>query len=141
MEKGQKLSVSIPATKSESFIGTIETVSPAVDKDSLTYQVLINITNNDHKIRPGMTARVDIITENHEDTILVPSSAIISDSNGSYVYLAQENKAIKRRVEKGITDGNQIEIIRGLNGGEILVVKGQQFLNSDDELLISEEVN
>ena len=63
----------------EQFPGRIRTISPVVDPASHTFKVTIEIPNTDHRLKPGMFARVQLITETHENVTLVPRSAITTN--------------------------------------------------------------
>lgn len=140
LNKGDKLQVSVPSVEEGNFTGIVTTVSPAVDPKTLTYNIHIEIPNKGNRIKPGMTAKVDILTERHENSIVVPLSSILTDENGSFAYIVRNNFSEKRPVSTGIINKDQIEILGGIDAGELLVVKGQQFLSENDPVIISGEV-
>jgi RND family efflux transporter MFP subunit len=141
VKKGDKLNISLSSIDAGHFTGVVTTVSPAVDPKTLTYSINIEIANKGNIIKPGMTAKVDILTEYHENSIVVPHCAILKDDGGSFAFIVENNRAVKRSVSTGISNKDQIEILGGLDAGELLVVKGQQFLNQNDPVTISGEVS
>jgi len=140
IRKGQELEISIPSAQALPFKGKVVTVSPAVD-NTMAFQVCIEVDNTQQLIKPGMTARVNILTEQRDNSVVVPASAILSNDTGSYVYVCEDETAIRRPVTTGITDGDRVEIVKGLSQGELLIVKGQQFLNDKTPVKVSGEVN
>lgn len=140
IEKGQDLEVVIPSAGSLPYKGRVSAVSPAVDQNTMTFQVSIDVPNPQQTIKPGMTARVSILTDRREDSVVVPSSAILSTDTGSFVYVCENETAFKRPVTTGIHDGERMEIINGLSPGELLIVRGQHFLNDKAHVTISGEV-
>lgn len=134
--KGNNIPISIPAVGQKTFIGKVGTVSPAVDQKSFTYNVLIDLTNKDNLIKPGMTAKASILTEKHENVILVPLDSVISKNEEKYVFIVEKNKAVKKNVRTGITSHDKIEILEGLKCGESLIVKGQHLLRDSNSVKI-----
>ena len=134
--KGTKLNVHIPSVDERPFTGVVSVASPAADLKTMSYSVLIDIKNKNNAIKPGMTAKVSILTQNRQDVLLAPLSSVLSDENGSFVYTVIDGRAVKRPVETGITDGQNVEILSGLSENELIVVKGQQFLSPNDEVKI-----
>ncbi len=141
IQKGQELEVFIASAGEASFKGIVDTVSPAVDQKTMTFQVNIDVSNPQGLIRPGMTARVKLLIDRHEGSLLVPSSSILSSDTGNYVYVCENGRAVRKPVTTGINDDHRVEIVKGLSEGELLVVKGQQFLSDEAPVLISGEVN
>ncbi len=141
IKKGDTLDITIPSISTNSFNGVIATVSPAVDQKTLTYSIRIDVINSGNLIKPGMTAKVGILTDRHENAILVPDSSVLTNENGSFVYVAENNQAVMKYVNTGIASSDKTEILNGINEGELLVVKGQHFLKPNDAVIISGEDN
>lgn len=128
IKNGDVYEVSIPAAGSRPFKGTVKTVSPAPDGNTFTYSVLIDVPNESGMIKPGMTAKVRILTEQRKNAVLAPLNSVLSDTGGKYVFVIEDNAARKRPVNTGIIKDDMVEILDGIEAGELLVVKGQQLL-------------
>lgn len=139
ISKDNKLEVSIPAAGEGIFKGKVTSVSPVMDTKTLSYQILIDIPNKNDLIKPGMTAKVCISVDKREDIILVPLNSILSDDSVKYVFTVEGNKAVKRFVDTGISNTDSVEITKGLELGNFIVVKGQQFLKHNDAVNVSQE--
>lgn len=139
IQKGESLDITIPSIGNDSFHGVVSTVNPAVDQKTLTYSIHIDVDNKGRLIKPGMTAKVGILTELHQNSILVPISSVLTNDNGSFVFVIQDGQAVMKYVNTGITSGSEMEILDGINEGELLVIKGQHFLNQNDAVIISGE--
>lgn len=90
-----------------------------------TYKVTLQFDQKDERVRSGMTANIDIITNNKENVVTVPYRAIISKNGGKYVRVisgSNGNDYEEVRVEIGIrgNDG-KVEIVNGLNSGVKIV--------------------
>lgn len=140
IDKDQEVTIIIPAASDGTFLGKVTTVNPVIDQNTFTYTVLIDVPNTHNLIKPGMTAKVGILSEKHENSILVPLNSVLTEDAGKYVFIVDDkNKAVKRSVDVGISNNELVEITNGLESGELLVVKGQQFLKHNHPITISGE--
>ena len=121
------------------FTGKITSVSPVIDAKTFSYDVLIDIPNRSNLIKPGMTAKVNIMVEKREDIILVPINSILTEDSGKYVFTVENNRAVKRFVDTGISNNDMVEITKGLETGHLIVVKGHQFLKHNDPVIVLQE--
>lgn len=72
--------------------------------------------------RSGMSASVRIIRESVEKAVLIPRKALKQDNAVSYVLLEQNGKPVRAEVSTGIADGENIQIVKGLEAGSSLIV-------------------
>lgn len=82
-----------------------------------------------------MIASIEMTGKPH-DALIVPREAIISRENEDYVYIVQEQKAKLVPVKRGESDGERVEILEGLSGGEEVVVKGQNTLADGSSVVV-----
>jgi len=120
--------------------GTVESISSvarqAPGQQSLSFLVKILLDEQDElAIRPGMSVRADIYTETSEETLSVPIQAVLYDEDlvvdaedepggateQAYVYVMEDDKAVRRNVKTGISSDSDQEILSGLEQGEMVV--------------------
>ncbi|MCX8016127.1 MAG: efflux RND transporter periplasmic adaptor subunit [Patescibacteria group bacterium] len=94
-----------------------------------TYKAKLQFINvNNDEIKAGMSANIDIITQEKENVLMIPRRAVIS-SNGTKmvrVWYKDAKTIEERKVETGITGENaMVEILNGLNEGEMIIVSGK----------------
>ncbi len=108
VHNGQVVEFSVDSFPDEVFIGKVTQVrNEAINTSNVvTYEVIIEVDNKDLKLKPGMTANVEIITANKKDVFLVPNKAL-------RFYITDENGDTKRYKDKGIwvLEGNTPERI------------------------------
>lgn len=105
--------------------GIVTLISPTFDKQSRTATVEISIDNKDHKLKPGMFARAQLIYDKHTSTLLVPSEAVDEKNGQKMVYIVSSNIAKIVPVQLGFADEDKIEITSGqLNAGDKVIVSG-----------------
>jgi macrolide-specific efflux system membrane fusion protein len=116
-------------------------VKAKVDHISFESKLVNNVTIYEVDILPeevpdvfrsGMSANVDIIDKSKENVLLLPLEAIKQDGKDSFVLLSQgrRKKAVKRRVELGIFDENNIEVTSGLEAKDKVIIKTQKYTPS-----------
>lgn len=106
----------------------ILSVSDSVDIMNNLYPVTISAENNG-KIKAGMFAQVIINTDIRSDVISVPGDAVLEKEGNSIVYVELDGVAIERIVEIGLDTGSMVEIISGIEEGEKIITKGQNYLS------------
>ncbi|MBQ3970829.1 MAG: efflux RND transporter periplasmic adaptor subunit [Selenomonadaceae bacterium] len=85
------------------------------------YYVTLDVEDPENLLLPAMTARVDITTASRSEVLSVPLSTLKTDSNGSYVVLVQPDGTQENRyVETGIYDDEYVEILSGLEEGDMI---------------------
>ncbi len=149
VHEGQPATFNVDTYPTLNFEGKVTQVrlSPETTDNVVTYTVIVKVQNPDGKLLPGMTANVSLILENRDDVLVVPNSAFrFKPSNGqssgemgppgpggghkqnvaevtkpALYTLDKKKKPVKIEVEKGITDGQNTEIISGVEEGERVI--------------------
>lgn len=126
---GQSAIISVDALPDAKFEGKVTYTSPVSTEKSglILYKAKIDFDVPDGSgLRAGMRATADIIINKRSNVLLVPSRAIRQDSSGKPVVKVMVGEQIEERpVVSGISDGNQTEIVAGLNEGEVVVIEKQ----------------
>ena len=137
IKKGQRAQASVDAYAGEIFKGIVDRVSPVVDLASRTALVEIKISNDDHRLRPGMFARIRILIGEKKDVLIIPRDAIIKVGSLRYVFVVKvDNTVCRRTIETGIVENNKFEVVDGLGEGEIIVTMGNTRLKEGDKVEI-----
>jgi HlyD family secretion protein len=115
----------IPDTKYEGTVSAISTlpISKVQNSGVVVYEVKVIFAGQiPESVKSGMSATVDIVTQEKKDVVLVPSKSIKRDSKGqTTVSIIVNQKVEERQVVIGLSDGTQTEVISGLNVGDIVV--------------------
>jgi RND family efflux transporter MFP subunit len=82
------------------------------------YGAELKFNNSDTRIKPGMTANINIVSDTHSNVILVPKSAVIQKDNKYFVIIDNGSTKESREVTVGLNDDKNIEITTGLKLGE-----------------------
>ncbi|WP_066506234.1 efflux RND transporter periplasmic adaptor subunit [Abyssisolibacter fermentans] len=133
---GDKVSVNV---QSQDYLGTIKTISPIGKNNGNMYPVEIEIENENLTLKPGMFAGIYFEIEKMENQIAVPRKSVLSDGDKYYVYIVKDNQPQKVAVEKGITKDGYVQISGELTAGDILIVKGHEYINEESSIKIVNE--
>jgi RND family efflux transporter MFP subunit len=140
VEVGDATTVEVDAFPGETFIGRIARVAPVLDPATRTFPVEIEIPNPTFRLKPGMYARVGIVTDERPDALVIPPNALVDAGGERGVFLAQgDNTAAFRVVEVGIEADDRAEIRAGLSEGDRVVTTGAAALRDGDRFLLEGE--
>ncbi len=121
----QEAMVTIDAYPGRQLSGAVDFVAFKADPATKTFLVRVLIDNPNHEIRPGMIARVSLQLRVIPDALVAPLFALVDKSGERILFVEKDGVAYSRTVSIGIIEGNRIQITRGLNAGDHLIVMGQ----------------
>lgn len=125
LTKNQTVSLALNAQKNVKFEGTIDQINPAVDTKTGTVKVTVKVEKAPDAVRPGSFVDVRLVTQRHDNALLIPKKALVEEAGEQYVFLISNNLAAKRTVRVGFTDDESAEVLSGIKQGESVVVAGQ----------------
>ena len=99
----------------------------AVDPGTATVPIRVGF-NAPTNFPAGMPVQLDIDAEEHANVVLIPSPALVREGEETAVFVVAGDKAERRAVVIGLSDGVHVEIMTGLKAGEMVIVDGQQGL-------------
>ncbi len=119
--------------------GKVSLISPALDPNSTTVEIWIEAPNPEGTLRPGTTVRIEAIAQTVKDAVVVPASAVVKTADGSpAVMVVRDNTAHQVGVDTGIHEGDRVQITKGLNSGEEVIVSGAYALPDNTKVKIAE---
>jgi HlyD family secretion protein len=122
---GQEVNLTADAVLGQSFTGTVSEISilGTVQQGVVNYPVTVVIPDPDPALKPGMTAAVAIVTERHEDVLLVPNRAIRVSGGQRTVTVLFQGQQIAVPVTLGLSNETMTEIVDGqVQEGDTVVV-------------------
>ncbi|HXH25010.1 MAG TPA: efflux RND transporter periplasmic adaptor subunit, partial [Vicinamibacterales bacterium] len=124
LQTGDPARVEVDAYPGERFTGRIARVSPVLDPATRTAPIEIEIPNPNYRLKPGMYARVAIVTDTTKDALVVPASAVVDLGGRRGVFQPRDDTAVFRVVQVGMEQRDLIEILGGLAEGETVITTG-----------------
>lgn len=116
------------------FEGKVTRFASALDTTSRMMQVEIELPNSDHRLLPGFYGYVDLSLRKFPATPAIPPSALLSDEEGSYVMVVEDDKCVRRAVTVAYRGEDVIGIKSGLSGGEMVIKTGGSQLAAGDSV-------
>ena len=124
IKKGLPVEVKLASYKNKTFKGEVNFVSSRINADTRSLLSRIKIDNKDLELISGSLLEV-AVKFNLRNSLSVPDTSIMIEGDKSYVYkINEENIANKTEVKTGLRGDKNIEIISGLNEGDIIVAEG-----------------
>ena len=131
---GQKAEVALYIMKEVTFLGTVKNIGLEADSNNRTFPVEILVKNNKRKLRPGMLARATFTKIVDDEQIVIPRHTILEKESGRIVYLFDKGKVFRRNIKVGLSQQDQVQIVKGLKKGELIVVEGHTKLSNGEEV-------
>jgi len=130
---GTPVKIRVDAYEDRESNAKVYSIFPALDAQTHTVQIEIRLSNEELLLKPGMFARVTLITKRRENVVVIPRDVVLGGKiDRHYVYVVEQASADKiahkRFVEIGIKQSDRYEITEGLKAGDTLVVNGMHSL-------------
>ncbi|MEP7064324.1 MAG: efflux RND transporter periplasmic adaptor subunit [Betaproteobacteria bacterium] len=137
VQQGQALSIALDSFPGKVYEGHVIAVNPLIDAAGRSVVIRAQVKNNDSRLRPGMFARVRLVTRDVQDALVVPEQAIVPEGDEQYVFRILDGKAVRTRVETGQRRDAKVEIVKGLNIDDVIVIAGQIKLRDGVPVVLS----
>ncbi len=114
--------------------GKVQRIAPVVDAGTGTVKVTISLPSElagPSGFLPGMYAEVTLTTAQHENAVLIPRSAVVRDEEQTFVFVVDGDKAKRTSIELGLHNDTEVEVLSGLEPGQVIAVAGQNGLKND----------
>jgi hypothetical protein len=123
--------VTVDALLGRKLMGTVTRIAPLPDPQSMwmnpdlkVYKAEITLDSNDISLRSGMNCKAEIIVEQYADVVYVPIETVLRVGGQPTVYVFREDGAVEeRKVETDLDNNSVIRIARGLQEGELVLLK------------------
>jgi RND family efflux transporter MFP subunit len=138
VREGQPVRVTIEELPGRVMEGKVSRFSYALDEATRTMLVETDLPNPDQALRPGMYASVRIGLEKHTDALLVPVEALVMEKTAAFLFKLANGKAAKTPVTLAFNDGANVEIAKGLNENESVIVVGKMILTDGQPVQAAE---
>ena len=125
IKKGNSVDITTDANSSLHTKAVIIATEPQVDQNTRNLKVRAILADN--RINPGAFVKVYITTGSNKNAIMVPTNAIIPEDINNEVIVVKKGKANLVNIQTGVRQANNIEITKGINIGDTIVVTGVLF--------------
>ncbi|MEO8486403.1 MAG: efflux RND transporter periplasmic adaptor subunit [Betaproteobacteria bacterium] len=122
---GQPLTIALDALPGKTFEGRVFAVNPLLDAAGRSVVIRAQVRNADTSLRPGMFARVKLVTRDVQDALVVPEQALVPLGEDQYVFKVVDGKAVRAKVQVGQRRDGKAEIVEGIGPDDTIVSAGQ----------------
>lgn len=145
--KGKEVIVTIPIL-GDTTTTTIRQAGNFINPANRTYKIEVGLSNKNHTIKPNLTAKLQINDYTNAQAILIPQSIISENAQGQqYLYKVSDKKesgegvAERIIVETGLTQGDYIEILSGIEVGDEIILEGARRVKNNQTVQVNKIVN
>ncbi|GAB6136922.1 efflux RND transporter periplasmic adaptor subunit [Halanaerobaculum tunisiense] len=135
LEKGQSVEVDFNALDNK-LQGKIKKISPKMNQQHSGFLVEITINNSKRLIKAGMYAKATIETESSAGELVIPKQSLLQENNKNYVFIVQNNQAVRKEVTIGLTNSKKVEVLSGINLGDKIITVGSQKVSAGNEVRV-----
>ena len=141
IQPGQPARVELDHRPPVRFQGKVTRLEASADPLSRTFHIEIRLANPGERLRPGLIVRVQVVVDPNHRGIVVPLDAILDFGSDPSVFVVLDGMAYKRTIRMGAVKGPEVELLQGLESGELVVVSGQEYLKDQEPVAIDREAN
>lgn len=139
IERGQRVDITLPYVRGKTFEGEVAFIYPYLEGKTRTGRIRVELPNPDLELKPDMYANVTIERDVGE-RLTVPDEAVLYAGKRSFAFLdLGDGRLQPREVETGITTGDRIEILSGLEPGDRVVTSGNFLVAAEARLKLAME--
>jgi multidrug efflux pump subunit AcrA (membrane-fusion protein) len=135
---GRRAAVHFAAYPGETFVGQVEAISPLVDPEERTLEVLVMLPNDDLRLKPGMFAQITLDTQIFADRLLVPADAVLLRGERPMVFRVVNGRSDWVYIQKGLENADWVEVLEGIDPGDEVIVSGHYSLAHDAAVRVAD---
>ena len=131
LRTGLKAEISLEAYPDAVFAATVTHVSPVLDVNARTKEIVLTFDENDTRINAGMFGKVKLYTLDYEGAVALPSDAVVTKGDKPYLYVVKSDDTVEQReITLGQSVDGVVQVLSGIGEGERVVVEGGQVLSN-----------
>lgn len=132
---GQEVRVEFRAMPDVVRTGRVLSFEPTLDQSTRTARIRVALPNPGGLLRPGMFAELHLVAPQAASTLVVPRGAVLSTGERSLVFVRRDDGRLEpRQVIVGLADEEQVQILRGLNHGDVVVSSATFLVDAESNL-------
>jgi multidrug efflux system membrane fusion protein len=115
--------------------GTLQTIDNTIDQSTGTSKLKAIFENTDNALFPNQFVNIRLLIDTKRNAVIIPAAAVQRGPQGTFTYVAPEDKKAEiRPITVGTTEGNDVQIEKGLEVGELVVVDGADKLQDGSRM-------
>ncbi|MDF2874841.1 MAG: mdtA 3 [Sporomusa sp.] len=135
---GQKANVTVDAYAGKLFPGVVEVMNPEAGAASRMFRTKIKVDNTGGELKPGMFANIQLTTGDSAKVLTVPQAAVVQKQGLYYVFILENDKAVRRQIEIGDISSNTIAVKAGVQPGEQVITSSVNRIKDGDAVKVTQ---
>lgn len=127
VREAMRVAVKVDAVAGVEFPAQVTLVSPQADRDKndlKTFKVEVTLDQNDERLKPGMTARVDGLLDSRKNVLKLPLAGVFEEAGAEYAYRkGADGKPAKTKIKVGLRNEMDAEVLEGLAEGDTILTE------------------
>jgi multidrug efflux system membrane fusion protein len=120
--------------------GTLETFDSQIDQTTGTIKLRAQFDNENRSLYPNQFVNIRLLLDTHKDVTTISTAGVQRGVPGTFVYLINADNTVSvRPVQLGVTDGDRVEVLSGLEPGERIVIDGADKLRAGAKINVRSE--
>jgi len=138
LKPGMKAKIRVESYPEKVFEGRVEKINSVLELSTRTLQAEIYIPNPDRFLKPGMFSNVEVVLLEKPQTMVIPREAVIEAGSEMSVFVVEGKQAVRRPITIGYEQDYMVEVLKGLNQGDQVIIKGQQLIKEGSAVRVVE---
>jgi len=138
LKLGDKATITAPGE--EPAEGKIIVISPGLDPNSTTVEIWAQAKNPEQRLKPGTSVQLSVLAETIPDALVIPAASLLTADDGttSVMLVGSDNKAHQKPVKVGVHQGDDVQILEGVQAGDRVVASGAYGLPDNTKIQVLE---
>lgn len=124
VNQGDEITFEVDSYEGQTFKGEIYAVEPQVDPKTRSIQARAKSKNEGNKLLPGQFAKINLTLDTYQNAIMIPTEAVVPELNGKKVFVYKDGIVNTKSIETGIRTADEVQVIEGLESGDIVLTSG-----------------
>jgi multidrug efflux pump subunit AcrA (membrane-fusion protein) len=139
LKLGDKATITAPSEQ-QPVEGRVTVISPALDPNSTTVEVWVQAKNPGRRLKPGTSVRLSMLAQTIQDALAIPAASLLTAEDGktSVMVAGSDGRAHQKEVKVGIRQGDQVQILEGVQAGDRVVASGAYGLPDNARITIEQ---
>jgi len=139
LKLGDEATIATPG-EDKPVMGKVTVISPALDPNSTTVEVWIQAKNPGQHLKPGTSVHLSMLAKTIKDALVVPAASLLTAEDGttSVMLAGADGRAHQRAVKVGVRQGDDVQILEGLQAGDRVVAAGAYGLPDNTKITVEQ---
>ena len=140
LKVGDKATLTVPGQENP-VEGNIIVVSPALDPNSTTIEVWVQVKNPGQRLKPGTSVQISMLAQTVADALVIPPVGLLTAQDGStsVMQVSADDHAHQKNVHVGIRQDDGVQIVEGLQAGDRIVASGAYGLPDNSKIKVENQ--